>query len=131
MSPSLASMDVRIVDDKTRVIAIRGVLSWLCEGSLMDAYVRACAPARATDGAEAIGHSPSAIVCDLSQLEYLNSSGIGLLITLLVRMNRQRQRLLAYGFSEYGLEILALTRLDEVIRTFDSESEALAAAARL
>jgi anti-sigma B factor antagonist len=131
MSQSLASIDVRIVDDKTSVIAIRGVLSWPCERSLMDAYVRACAPTCRTDDAEAISRSPTAIVCDLSQLEYLNSSGIGLLIMLLVRMNRQRQRLLAYGFSEHCQQILAITRLDEVIRTFNTESEALAAAAQL
>ena len=32
---------------------------------------------------------------------YMNSGGIGLLVTLLVRANRQRQRLLAFGLSDH------------------------------
>ena len=52
---------------------------------------------------------------DFGGLEYMNSSGIGLLVTLLVRANRNQQRLLAYGLSEHYRQIFELTRLDEAI----------------
>ena len=59
----------------------------------------------------------------------MNSSGIGLLVTLLVRANRQKQRLLAFGLTEHYRQIFELTRLDEAIAIHGSESEAIAAAA--
>ena len=39
----------------------------------------------------------------------------GLLVTLLVRVQRQGQRLMAVGLSDHYRQILALTRLDEAI----------------
>ena len=61
-------------------------------------------------------------------LEYMNSGGIGLLVTLLVRANRAKQKLLAYGLTEHYRQIFELTRLDEAIGIYDTEAEALAAA---
>jgi anti-sigma B factor antagonist len=69
-----------------------------------------------------------AIVLNFDKLEYMNSSGIGLLVTLLIRVNRQKQRLLAYGLSEHYRHIFQLTRLNEAIGLYASEAEALAAA---
>ncbi len=66
---------------------------------------------------------------DFSQLDYMNSGGIGLLVTLLVRTQRAGQRLLAVGLSDHYRQILALTRLDEAIGIHDDEPSALAAAA--
>jgi len=68
------------------------------------------------------------IVIDFSDLDYMNSGGIGLLVTLLVRTQRAGQRLLAVGLSEHYRQILALTRLDEAIAIHDDQSAALAAA---
>src|SRR5262249_6883854 len=56
------------------------------------------------------------------------SSGIGLLVTLLVRANRQEQKLFAYGLSDHYRDIFSLTRLSEAIHIYGSEGEALAAA---
>jgi anti-sigma B factor antagonist len=81
----------------------------------MDAY------AEATESA-------TAVVLDFSDLEYMNSGGIGLLVTLLVRAQRGGRRLLAIGLSEHYRQILELTRLDEAIGIHANEAEALAAA---
>jgi anti-sigma B factor antagonist len=51
-----------------------------------------------------------------------------MLVTLLVRANRQRQRLLAYGLNQHYRQIFELTRLDEAIGIHESETAALAAA---
>jgi len=63
-----------------------------------------------------------------SRLDYMNSSGIGLLATLLIRANRHDQRLLAYGLSDHYQQIFELTRLNEAIGIYAGAAEALAAA---
>lgn len=68
------------------------------------------------------------VALDFQGLEYMNSGGIGLLVTLLVRVNRRSQTLLAFGLSEHYRQIFELTRLDEAVGIHDSEHEALAAA---
>ena len=64
---------------------------------------------------EEVGPSVRAVVLNFSGLGYMNSSGIGMLVTLLVGTNRARQRLLAFGLSDHYREIFSLTRLDEAI----------------
>jgi anti-sigma B factor antagonist len=67
------------------------------------------------------------VVLDFSDLEYMNSGGIGLLVTLLVRAQRAGQSLHAIGLSDHYRQIFALTRLDEAIGIHDDERAALAA----
>ena len=88
-----------------------------------------------TAGSEAVLRSAyeetgdaKAVVLNFSDLSYMNSGGIGLLVTLLVRANRHSQRLLAYGLSDHYAQIFELTRLDEAVGIHDTESDALAAA---
>ncbi len=115
--PELAvSMDVRKAGDAASVIDIKGDLTAACEQVLMDAYNQASA------------EHARAIILNFSGLEYMNSGGIGLLVTLLVRVNRQRQRLLAFGLNEHYRQIFELTRLDDAIGIYESEADALAAA---
>jgi anti-sigma B factor antagonist len=102
-------------DGSTAILRIRGEITGSSEPPIMAAYAEA-------------GDARS-IVLDFSQLDYMNSGGIGLLVTLLVRAQRAGQRLLAVGLSEHYRQILALTRLDEAIAIHDDEPSALAAAA--
>jgi anti-sigma B factor antagonist len=97
------------------ILRIHGEITGASESVLMEAY------GQAAPGV----HS---VVLDFGRLEYMNSGGIGLLVTLLVRAQRAGQRLHAIGLSEHYREILALTRLDEAIGIHDDESAALAAA---
>ena len=69
--------------------------------------------------------STNKLVLNFDGLEYMNSGGIGMLVTLPVRANRQRQQLAAYGLSAHYREIFELTRLDEAITIYDSEESAL------
>ena len=74
------------------------------------------------------GEKTRAVILDFSGLDYMNSGGIGLLVTLLVRANRQKQKLLACGLNDHYKQIFELTRLDEAITIHDSEAAAVAAA---
>jgi anti-sigma B factor antagonist len=96
------------------ILRIHGEITGASEPPVMAAYAEA-------DGA-------TTVVLDFSQLDYMNSGGIGLLVTLLVRTQRAGQRLLAVGLSDHYRQILALTRLDEAIGIHDDESSALATA---
>ena len=76
----------------------------------------------------AVANGATAVVLDFSKLEYMNSGGIGLLVTLLVRAQRGGVRLVATGLSEHYRQIFELTRLDEAIEIHDDEPAAVAAA---
>ena len=115
MSAGTATTDVRRVGT-AGIVDIKGDITAASEDVLSDAYN------------EASADEARAIVLNFTGLEYMNSGGIGLLVTLLVRANRQRQKLLAFGLTEHYQEIFALTRLDEAIAIYPSEQEALAAA---
>jgi anti-sigma B factor antagonist len=61
----------------------------------------------------------------------MNSSGIGLLVTLLIRVNREKQKLLTYGLTEHYQNIFQITRLDDAIGIYETEEEAVRAAEAL
>ena len=115
MPEATATMDVRNAGEAS-VIDIRGDVTAGSEDVLMAAY---------DDAGEV-----SAIVLNFTELAYMNSGGIGLLVTLLVRANRQGQRLLAFGLSDHYRQIFELTRLDEAVGIHDTEADALAAGRR-
>jgi anti-sigma B factor antagonist len=105
----------RKVSPVVSIIDIQGEVSAFAEKVLMDAYT------------EASTSTTSAIILNFSGLEYMNSSGIGLLVTLLIRVNRQKQRLLAFGLSQHYRSIFEITRLSEAIGIYDTETQTLAA----
>ena len=108
------STDVRQVGDLAAVIDIKGDVTAASEPVLMSAY------------AEAAAQGARRLVLNFGGLEYMNSGGIGMLVTLLVRTNRQDQQLAAFGLSHHYREIFELTRLDEAIGIYDNEQSALA-----
>ncbi len=77
---------------------------------------------------QAIDDGATAVILDFSGMEYMNSGGIGLLVTLLVRAQRAGARLMATGLSDHYRQILSLTRLDEAIEIHTDEAAAIAAA---
>jgi anti-sigma B factor antagonist len=108
-------MNVRHLNPTTSVIDIQGDVSAFAEKVLMDAYAEASRPTTRN------------IILNFRELDYMNSSGIGLLVTLLIRVNRQKQRMLACGLSEHYQHIFKITRLSEAIAICDTEDQALAA----
>jgi len=97
------------------VLDIRGDITSGSEAALMGAY------------GEAAAQGASAILLNFAGLEYMNSGGIGLIVTLLIRANRAKQRLLACGLSEHYRQIFELTRLNDAIGIFPDEAAALRA----
>jgi anti-sigma B factor antagonist len=116
MPEAQVKMNVRKAGQKASIIDVQGELTAFAEDVLMDAYNQA------SDG------HVRAIILNFEELEYMNSSGIGLLVTLLIRINREKQQLLTYGLSDHYRSIFQITRLDDAIAIHDSEEEAIQAA---
>src|SRR5258708_27673116 len=106
------TMNVRAAGDSDNVIDIQGEVTIYAENLLADAFTQASANSRA-------------VILNFTGLEYMNSTGIGLLVTLLIRAQRQQIRLMACGLSEHYQQIFELTRLNEAILLFPTESDAL------
>jgi anti-sigma B factor antagonist len=111
-----ANVRVRQAGPKICILDIEGELTAFAEDALMTAYNQACDAG--------IRH----VILNFEELEYMSSSGIGLLVTLLIRAQRRQQRLLAYGLNEHHRHILELTRLNEAIAIYPTAEEALAGA---
>lgn len=111
MAEATATFDVRR-QGSACVVDIHGDVTAGSEEVLMRAYA---------DAGDA-----RAMVLNFTGMSYMNSGGIGLLVTLLVRANRRSQRLLAFGLSDHYRQIFELTRLDEAVGIHESEAAALA-----
>jgi anti-sigma B factor antagonist len=95
------------------VIDLHGEMTAFSEQNLIDAYHQVS------------GVGSQIIILNFKSLEYMNSSGIGLLIMILVRANRSRQKLVASGLDEHYKMIFELTRLNEAIPVYETVQEAL------
>ncbi|THG30132.1 STAS domain-containing protein [Naasia lichenicola] len=115
MAVSAATMTVASLGPGAARIVIAGDVTAACEQALMSAHEKA-----SDTGAKLI-------VLDFSEMEYMNSGGIGMLVTLLVRGQRRQQRLAAIGLTDHYRQIFELTRLDEAITLHDTAESALAA----
>lgn len=116
MTDFTSSITVRRVTDAVSIVDVGGELTNSAEDDLAAAF------ASAAEG------NTTTVILNFAGLEYMNSGGIGLLVTLLIRANRDRKRLLACDLGDHYRQIFSLTRLDEAIACFDDEPAALAVA---
>ncbi len=113
MSTANIQVTTRQVGANISLIDIQGEVTGFAESALMDGYNAAVA-----EGAQAL-------ILNFSELEYMNSSGIGLLVTLLIRAQRQGKKLHAFGLNEHYKQIFELTRLNEAIQIYADEPSAM------
>jgi anti-sigma B factor antagonist len=65
-------------------------------------------------------------VLDLSKVEFIDSSGLGAIVSSLKRMGG-RGELVVCGLREPTMTLFRLTRMDRVFQVFDSEQQAVSA----
>ena len=116
MSDVIVAFDVRVIDADISVIDIGGSVTRTADQPLTEAFRSSGGPRTGT------------IVLNFARLDYMNSSGIGLLVTLFVRAKRQGQKVFVCELNEHYREIFSLTRLDEAMQIFPDEEQALTAA---
>jgi len=110
------AMRVRDAGDGIRIIDIEGEINGFCEDVIVEAHERA------SEGGVRV------VALNFEGLDYMNSGGIGLLVTTLIRAQRQGHQLVAFGLTDHYREIFSLTRLDEAITIYPDEAAVLAGA---
>jgi anti-sigma B factor antagonist len=75
---------------------------------------------------ELIASGNTKIVLDLSKVEFIDSSGLGAIVSSLKRMGG-RGELVVCGLQETTMTLFKLTRMDRVFQVFDSEQQAVSA----
>jgi anti-sigma B factor antagonist len=67
-----------------------------------------------------------AILLNFSGTEYINSSGIALIVGILARARKQSRPISAYGLSSHYREIFEVTRLSDFMGLYGDEQAAIA-----
>ena len=99
---------------RAAIIDLRGEINASAEEALNAAY------------AEAESSAPEVIVLNFHGVDYINSTGIALVVGLLAKARAARRRLLAFGLSEHFVEIFNITRLADFMTVYPDEATALA-----
>lgn len=116
MAAQLLEADVR-TQPGLAVIDLHGEIDGRADDALNAAY------------AEAEQANPPVIVLNFDRVEYINSTGIALIVGLLARARQAHRRLVVYGLSDHYQEIFAITRLTDFMTIVPDEASALADAA--
>ena len=74
-----------------------------------------------------IDQGPSCIVLDMQHVGFLDSSGLGAMVFVLKHLTRRGGRLHICSIAPAVMAVLRLTRMDRVMKTFDSRDAAIAA----
>ena len=98
------------------VLDLRGEINGFGQEALDAAY------------AEAEKGEPEVIILNFEKVDYINSTGIALIVGLLARARAAKRRLLAYGLSEHYVEIFNITRLSDFLGVYPDEESALSEA---
>jgi anti-sigma B factor antagonist len=109
------SISVRTINERVNAIDIGGELTSFAEEELTSAIN------------QANKDDVNCILLNFRELTYMNSSGIGLLVTTLIRLGRQDKSLVAVELSDHFRQVFELTKLNEAIHLYDTEEEALQA----
>src|ERR687894_1580131 len=95
------------------VLDLRGEINGFGQQALNAAY------------AEAESNDPEAILLNFEDVDYINSTGIALIVSLLAQARASKRRLLACNLSEHYVEIFNITRLSDFISVFPDEESAV------
>jgi anti-anti-sigma factor len=66
----------------------------------------------------------SRVVLDFSAVEYINSTGIALIVRLLAEARRDHREVVAIGLSDHYREIFRITRLSDYLTIADPQEAA-------
>ncbi len=76
--------------------------------------------------AEALSNGPERVFFNFSETEYINTSGIAVLISIVMEAEKVGQKIGLYGMSAHYRKVFTLVRLPLYADMYESESEALA-----
>ncbi len=108
------TLEVRVRQQpRAAIVDLHGEINAFAEEALNAAY------------AEAAKRDPEVILLNFADVDYINSTGIALIVGLLARARAARQRLVVCGLSEHYVEIFTITRLADFMTVHPNEATAL------
>ncbi|HET7529511.1 MAG TPA: STAS domain-containing protein [Mycobacteriales bacterium] len=99
------------------VIEIRGEVDGSAAAVLSSAYDSAVA----RDDARCV-------LLDFARVDYINSTGIALIVSVLAKARSENRQVIASGLSDHYRQIFAITRLSDFIQLYDDIDAAAAGA---
>ena len=104
--------------DGVAVIDLLGDVDRAAERALQDGYTKA------------IGAGAGSVVLNFSGADYINSTGIALIVGLLAQARSHGVHITACGLSDHYREIFEITRLADFMTIADNEDSAVTGAER-
>ena len=101
------------VEGDVAVIDLQGDINAFAEATLINAYVEA-----GETGAKSLA-------LNFNEVEYINSTGIALIVGLLARARKDKRKVFAFGLSEHFANIFEITRLSDFMQIVADEAAAL------
>lgn len=95
------------------IIELHGEINAFADQALTAAYGEACT------------QNPGTLLLDFSGVDYINSTGIALIVSLMAKTQQSNCRLIACGLSDHYLEIFTITRLSDFMKIYPDEATAL------
>ena len=95
------------------VIDLRGDIDGSAEQALNAAYV------------EATAENPASVLLNFSKVEYINSTGIALIVGVLAQARKAKRPISTFGLSDHYTEIFQITRLADFMGIYPDEASAL------
>jgi len=77
--------------------------------------------------AQADSANPAAILLNFGCADFINSSGIALIVSLLTQARKSGRRVLVFGLNEHYAEIFTITRLVDFVSVYPDEASAVSA----
>jgi anti-anti-sigma factor len=74
---------------------------------------------------EARGSDPRTVLLDFTGVDYINSTGIALIVGVLGRARAEGRRVAAAGLTEHYQHVFAITRLSDFIDVYDDVRSAV------
>ena len=106
-------VEIRYRDDKA-ILDLYGEINAFADQALTTAY------------AEVEDHGTDTIVLNFENVEYINSTGIALIVEMLAQARKNKKNLVVFGLSDHYKEVFELTRLADFMTIYESEDNALA-----
>ena len=104
---------IRYQEGKT-ILDLYGEINAFADQALSAAY------------AEAEASDTDTIVLNFENVDYINSTGIALIVEMLAQARKAKKNLVVYGLSDHYVEIFEITRLADFMTIYKTEASALA-----
>ena len=112
-----AQLEIKIrVEGEVAIVDLQGEINAFAEAALINAYM----DARSTEA--------KSIALNFSDVEYINSTGIALIVSVLAKARKDDQGVIAFGLTDHFQDIFEITRLSDFMQIVPNEAAAIAQA---